>query len=231
MNTSEFDKYADAYRSTHAKNIKISGEEPEYFSEYKIAEVAKQSQEHHMALDVNILDFGCGVGSSYPFFRKYFPHAQLTGLDVSEKSLSIAKERFGDGSWIHFDGNRFPFDDGTFDIAFVACVFHHIPPDLHIQVLLELRRVLRKGGMLFIFEHNPWNPLTLHAVNTCEFDENAILLSSRELRTKLLAANFGDLTLRFHVFIPGQLKSIRRLEHYLYWCPAGAQYSISCCAP
>ena len=43
---------------------------------------------------------------------------------------------------------------------------------------MELKRVLRAGGACVIFEHNPLNPLTVQAVNTCPFDENAVLIKA-----------------------------------------------------
>ena len=40
MDKTEFDTFADEYRLTHAHNIKASGESPEFFHEYKVADVA-----------------------------------------------------------------------------------------------------------------------------------------------------------------------------------------------
>ena len=37
----EFDTHADKYRLMHKENISITGEPPEYFSEYKVADLAK----------------------------------------------------------------------------------------------------------------------------------------------------------------------------------------------
>ena len=42
MDEVEFDKFADEYRDMHAANIKLSGEDPEYFAEYKIADIAAE---------------------------------------------------------------------------------------------------------------------------------------------------------------------------------------------
>lgn len=39
------------------------------------------------------LDIGGGVGNLVPYFRCYFPAAQLTRLDVSAKSIQIAAVR------------------------------------------------------------------------------------------------------------------------------------------
>ena len=42
MDEAEFDKFADEYRALHAANIRLSGEDPEYFAEYKIIDIAAE---------------------------------------------------------------------------------------------------------------------------------------------------------------------------------------------
>lgn len=224
MNQAEFDKFADEYLNMHKKNIRLSGEEPEYFSEYKVRDVA----ELFNGLSQNacrILDFGAGVGGSLPYFKKYFPKADLTCLDVSDKSLSIAQSRFPEqAEFKTFDGTDLPFPDNSFDLIFAACVFHHIPSTEHIRLLGEWHRALKPGGVAVVFEHNPLNPLTVHAVNTCPFDENAELIPAPGLRKRMTAAGFGQVGVRYRVFIPGTLRALRPVERWLYWCPLGAQY-------
>jgi ubiquinone/menaquinone biosynthesis C-methylase UbiE len=175
-----------------------------------------------------VLDFGAGVGGSVPHFRRHLPQARLTCIDVSEKSLDIAAARFpGEAEFVGFDGSIIPFQDASFDVAFAACVFHHIPEPKHVPLLAELLRVLKQGGRLFVFEHNPFNPLTVHAVNTCAFDENAVLIRASGLRKRVRAAGFSRADVRFHVFFPGALRALRPMERWLEWCPAGAQYSVA----
>ena len=88
-------------------------------------------------------------------------------------------------SFAHFDGAAIPYADGTFDVALASCVFHHIPHDEHVALLAEIRRVLAPAGRLFVFEHNPLNPLTRHAVNTCVFDEHAELVLAPTMRSRV----------------------------------------------
>ena len=67
-------------------------------------------------------------------------------------------------SYVLFEGGSLPLKSGVFDIALAACVFHHIPGTEHIALLQEIHRVLsREAGRLFLYEHNPLNPLSLHA--------------------------------------------------------------------
>lgn len=226
MQEHEFDKFAEEYRLLHAVNIGFSGESPEYFAEYKVGDLSRAlvARGGHPR---RILDFGAGIGASVPYFRRYLPEASLTCLDVSEKCLAIGRSRFADAAEFRaFDGRTIPFEAETFDAAFAACVFHHIDAQEHAGLLSELRRVLRRDGTLFIFEHNPLNPLTRHAVNTCPFDENADLLPAATMVERIRAAGFSRLERRFRVFFPRPLQALRPLERFLAWCPLGAQYSI-----
>lgn len=226
MKQAEFDKFADEYQATHATNIRASGEDPAFFAEYKIKDMATALGDHGPV--GSILDFGGGVGASVPYVRKYFPDSALTCLDVSTRSLDLARERHGDmAAYVHFDGDAIPFADASYDLVYAACVFHHIDAAEHQVLLRELWRVLRPGGHAFVFEHNPYNPLTRHAVNTCEFDENAVLITGRTMRRSLAMASFGNVSLRYRIFFPRRLSALRRLERYLTWLPLGAQYYVA----
>jgi len=226
LEKAEFDKFADEYLELHAANVEVFGEGPAYFAEYKVKDVAMDLEN---VRDVgSILDFGGGIGTSAPYLRHHFPEAAITCLDVSDNSLEIARERYGDmAEFVSFDGASIPFDSDTFDVAFAACVFHHIKPASHAALFRELERVIGPGGHLFVFEHNPFNPLTRHAVDTCPFDENAVLISGRRMCGALLEAGFHDVRLRYRLFIPRLLSGLRFLESYLTWLPLGAQYYVS----
>jgi ubiquinone/menaquinone biosynthesis C-methylase UbiE len=175
-----------------------------------------------------VLDFGAGVGYSVPFFARHLPDARVTCLDVSRKSLEVGAAKHGKTALFqHFDGRRIPFDDGTFDVALASCVFHHIPHAEHVALLAEIRRVLAPGGRLFVFEHNPLNPLTRHAVNTCVFDEHAELVLAPTMRRRARDAGFAAAAVRYRIFFPHALRRLRRLEPRLTWLPLGAQYYVA----
>lgn len=227
MEEAEFDKFAAEYRDLHAANIRVSGEAPEYFAEYKIKDIAAELAQADKSLDARVLDFGAGVGYSIPFFRRHLPRAQLTCLDVSKRSLEIGAARFPVAAeFRHFDGVTIPYPEAAFDVALASCVFHHIPHAEHVRLLGEIRRVLAPGGLLFVFEHNPLNPLTRHAVNTCEFDANAVLVGARTMRARMLEAGFGCARIRYRIFFPALLRALRGLERHLTWLPLGAQYYV-----
>src|SRR5437762_421130 len=159
MDKAEFDQFADEYASIHANNISASGETPEFFARYKILDVAAEFARRGREPQ-SILDFGSGVGNSLPHFAALFPRASLVCADLSARSLDISRRRFPaiTARYVEIPNSSLPFDDAVFDIAFSACVFHHIPHEEHLHWLRELHRVTRSGGMLLIYEHNPLNP-------------------------------------------------------------------------
>jgi ubiquinone/menaquinone biosynthesis C-methylase UbiE len=231
MDRFQFDRVADEYRTLHARNIRHTGETPEFFAEYKIKDVATALADE-VGERLRILDFGTGVGNSLPYFRKYFPQSVIIGADVSSRCLALAAQRFpGIASLVVFDGERLPFHDQSFDAVLAANVFHHIEPQEHPKHLSDLCRVLRPGGRLFLFEHNPFNPLTVHAVHTCEFDQDAQLVRPRVLRGCLKAAGFSVVKVRFRIFFPHFLRGLRPLEEWMTFLPLGAQYCATATRP
>lgn len=222
----EFDGFADQYAGQHAANVAITGEGPMYFAEYKVADLAALVR-HEGVKASQILDFGSGIGNSVPFFRHYFPDAELSCADVSERSAEIARSRFGDREHYVLIGHDIPLPVASQDIVFTACVFHHIAHDAHVFWLSELYRVTKPGGLLVVYEHNPLNPLTVRAVNTCPFDANARLIRASALRRRAVEARWTQVRAAYKVFFPAPLRALRPLEPQLGWCPLGAQYRVS----
>ncbi len=231
MDSAEFDSFASEYDQLLRQAVSATGEGPEFFHEYKVRELSQMAGKRHLQPE-RILDFGSGVGNSTPYFRRYFPSAQLTSADVSARSLEVAQERFpGAAAGLQIQGNRLPAADDSFDLAFSACVFHHIDHAEHVHWLRELFRVTRPGGMLGIFEHNPLNPLTVNAVHHCPFDANAHLIRSKQLVERYRNSGWSDPKVRYHLFFPRMLSGLRALEPYLAGIPLGGQYSVTAIKP
>jgi len=229
MRKAEFDAFAEEYRQLHAASVAGSGEPPEYFAEYKIRDLAHTLSARTSHPPARILDFGSGVAPSIAYLRQYFPAADLTCLDVSHESLKLGSRQHPEGvGFVAFDGSRIPFADGSFDCAFAGCVFHHIDHALHVPLLTEIRRVMTRGGLIMVYEHNPFNPLTVRAVRTCPFDANARLVRVGAMTRSLHQAGFTAASYRYRVFFPRALALLRPLENYLTWMPLGAQYFVTC---
>lgn len=226
MSQAEFDAYVDEYEAQHAASVKLSGEDPDFFAAYKATEAARAMAAAGVE-PRRIMDFGAGRGNCVPHLQEAFPDAALTALDVSSRSLTYCEARaIRPIEAVCYDGQTLPFENASFDLVFTACVFHHIPAEDHIRLLSEIRRTLSPKGRFMLFEHNPWNPATQHAVRTCPFDANAVLISAPEMRRRFRAAGFTDVGLRWTLFFPAFVSFLRPLERALGWLPLGAQYCL-----
>ena len=221
----EFDLLADQYRELHTENVAVTGESPEYFSEYKVADLAALVDRLSVP-SARILDFGSGIGNSLPFFRRYFSTSEITCADASARSMEVAQGRFpGEERYVLIE-RTVPLPEASQDVVFSACVFHHIPHEDHRYWLAELLRITRPGGLLVIYEHNPMNPLTVRAVNTCALDENAHLVRGRVLRKRALTGGWERADVDYKMFFPAVLAKLRPLERHLEWLGLGAQYRM-----
>lgn len=220
-----FDAHARTYEETVNAVIGASGDSVADFARTKAELVARALPATE---SLRILDFGCGTGLSTRALSAAMPRRrQLVGVDPSIESIARAKQIGGDAiGYEVLEGRTLPFDDRSFDVVFTACVFHHIERHAHLQWLAELRRVLASDGSLFLFEHNPLNPLTRRVVGACPFDEGVVLLSSGYARRIAHAAGFSASRAHYYYFFPRALAALRPLERMLEWCALGAQYFV-----
>jgi SAM-dependent methyltransferase len=109
-----------------------------------------------------VLDYGCGNGIHSAFPIKVGAE-RVVGIDLSEKSLDIAKERTreaGVADRVEFkvmDCENLEFSPGSFDIILDGGTFSSL--DLE-KALPELARVLKPEGCLIGIETFGHNPLT-----------------------------------------------------------------------
>ncbi|MFA5070491.1 MAG: class I SAM-dependent methyltransferase [Patescibacteria group bacterium] len=101
----------------------------------------------------NILEVGCGTGANFFFLKKYF--SDLTGVDPSEKSLSIGRQQVKEAKFFSGRAQVLPFPDESFDVIFMRDVLHHISDIQDKRLSLrEMKRVCRKGGQIILIEPN-----------------------------------------------------------------------------
>jgi len=99
-----------------------------------------------------VLFVAVGTGLDIPFFP---PGRKLIGIDISDKMLEVAKPRIdayeGELDVRAMDVHDMPFEDDEFDQVFTSCTFCSVPTP--VKGLQALRRVLKPGGELHMFEH------------------------------------------------------------------------------
>ena len=232
----EFDDYAAEYAGGLDNPVKrLLGSSPDQFIAVKTCWLMRREPALKSG-GLAVLDYGCGIGSLMRVLVNSGARADFTGCDISTGMLRQVEKRWPRSlapvpTLAPQNGARTPFADGRFDIATVSAVLHHVPVAERPAVYAELGRVLKPGGRLYVFEHNPRNPLVRHVVARTPIDRNAILLDPTEVRHGLLDSARYDLDTDYLMFMPPGLALLRPVDRLLAWLPLGAQYVVAARKP
>lgn len=223
----EFDRVASEYREQVARALPRGVGEVDSFARIKAWHLAELiGREFPGRRDVSVLDAGCGIGLTDGYLRRSYP--DITGFDISARSVELAREANPGLRYESDERGEFPFPDGSFDVVFAICVMHHVPVGERLGFLRRVSRVLRPGGLMAVYEHNPWNPGTRWVVSRCEFDRGVVLLSSGDCGRLAREAGFRSVRSRHVLFLPLESPGWCRLErNLLSWMPFGAQYELT----
>lgn len=221
----DFDNYTENYNSLLRESTGFFSESEVYFAKYKVDILRRGAP----ATAKRLLEYGCGIGRNIPFLRAAFPGATIAGSDISAASLEIARK---ENSGVEFFVESTDTNTAEpYDVIFVAGVFHHIQVNERAAVMNTLFRRLSPGGMIVIFEHNPFNPVTRKIVNNCPYDQDAVLLRPSELKTFLVGAGLSVRGSAYCLFVPPSLSMLLPLEPKLGWLPLGGQYWVMATRP
>jgi ubiquinone/menaquinone biosynthesis C-methylase UbiE len=142
-------KFYDRIADVHNLAMKING--------YRTS-AAKYFRSLRLAVDseTTVLDAGCGTGlATLAFYEAGYRPKETYALDISYKSLEVAKEQFTEDKIqaVHnvqpVQGNllSLPFEDEKFDLVLTCGALEYVPLDKGLE---ELARVLKKDGVLVL---------------------------------------------------------------------------------
>ena len=210
-----FDDYSSNYEEKLLKSLGNIDSNYSYYHSGK-AKIAKRE----LRISPNkILDLGCGIGSMLKFLKGNFNNSKFYAYDKSQKSLEYVKLKYPE---VHCLENL--NTEEKFDLIILTNVIHHVKSADRKELLSNISNLLEDNGRLLIFEHNPFNPLTLKIVSNCEFDADAELINKKNL-IKLCKENYFKHEKSGYIhFFPSKLKIFFNLEKYLKWFFLGAQY-------
>jgi SAM-dependent methyltransferase len=221
-----YDRYRDSYEADLDRAVGFSGKRHAFFTEAKALELLRIAERHLGDPGrVEALDVGCGIGLTDRYLEGRL--GSLTGVDVSPGVLERAGQANPWARYVLYDGERLPFEDGSFDLAFAICVVQVVEPSRRPGLVSELARVTRPGGLVVAFEHNPFNPLTRLVVRRCSFGEDARMLAARELTSLFRAAELTVVERGYMLLFPASGRRVRALERRLARLPFGAQYYLA----
>ena len=99
---------------------------------------------------MKILDVGCGYGRT---LKELYDNGyrNLIGIDFSSKMIERANSSYPDISFKISEGNKLDFADNSIDcvilLAVLTCITNE---DDQKQLISEIHRILKKGGVLYI---------------------------------------------------------------------------------
>jgi SAM-dependent methyltransferase len=103
-----------------------------------------------------VLDVGAGTGALAGWIQR--AGFDVTGVDLSTGMLTEALEN-GVGAVYAGYSSALPFEDGVFDLSLSVATMHHLEtPERVADTIAEMGRVVKPGGYVLIWDHNPLNP-------------------------------------------------------------------------
>lgn len=222
----EFDSYAADYDAALTKGIAVSGEDKNYFARGRVAWLVHCLRRRSVTVR-SAMDFGCGIGSATPFLLELLGLEKVLGVDISAKSIEVAKHWHGSPRAEFAELNRYD-PNGELDAAYCNGVFHHIPLSERPKAVEYVHRSLRPGGLFALWENNPWNPGARLVMSRIPFDRDAIMLSAIEACRLVRTGGFEVLRVDFLFIFPKSLRWLRWIEPRVTRLPLGAQYQVLC---
>lgn len=102
----------------------------------------------HLPKGAKILDLGCGPGRDVVRFREF--GYQTYGADLSVGMLQEATQRIGNKGLLNCDMCHLSVSDESFDGVWLCASLLHLSKKQAILALGEIRRIIRKGGALYV---------------------------------------------------------------------------------
>jgi SAM-dependent methyltransferase len=151
--------------------------------------------------DNRILDFGCSTGRLIRWFAGLAEETEIWGVDINARHIVWCQENLTppfNFATVTIEPHL-PFKDEYFDLIYCGSVFTHID-DLAYAWLLELKRIMRPGGMAYI---------TVHDKHTADLIMNHLdrVPYWREFRNFLLSVDSN--------------RELEKLDYYMYCVAPG----------
>jgi ubiquinone/menaquinone biosynthesis C-methylase UbiE len=105
-----------------------------------------------------VLDLCCGNGPVTQVLVQQSQH--VTGLDASPRAIAQAQANIPQATFVKGFAEAMPFADASFDVVHTSMALHEMEPDQRDQILQEVYRVLKPGGIFTLIDfHSPTNPI------------------------------------------------------------------------
>ena len=164
-----------------------------------------------------ILDAGCANGYFFETIKN--KNIQYYGVDISEKLIKIAKEKYSKKGAIFkiADISNLPFPDNFFDKTYSISVIHNVPSKkIRLEHLKEIKRVLKPKGFLILRVWDFWRRIDgiklilkyifLKLTNQSELDFKDVFVPWKNQSGKIITQRY------FHCFTKREIKKLVELS-------------------
>jgi cyclopropane fatty-acyl-phospholipid synthase-like methyltransferase len=104
---------------------------------------------NYLLKNAHVLDVGCGAGIPTAEFliKRGF---NVTGIDLSEKMLNLARKNVPKAKFIKMDMNELKFEKDTFEGIVSVYALFHVSKKKHFSIFKKFYEILKPGGILLI---------------------------------------------------------------------------------
>lgn len=94
-----------------------------------------------------ILEIGCGPGALAQSLLRWYPNAQIEGIDRDTNFIEFARKSAQHINFVEGDATELPYEDKSFDVTISNTVAEHIEP---AKFYSEQNRVLKENGVCIV---------------------------------------------------------------------------------
>ncbi len=135
-----------------------------------------------------VIDIGCGEGFLAAALADF--GAEVTGIDPEAGAIMRARKRCPGGAFLVGTAENLALGTGSFDVAAMVNVLHHVPVNLMAAALLEAKRVLAAGGQFIVIEPEASGSF-FEALRPIE-DETEARVAAQEALSEAVAAGLWE---------------------------------------
>jgi trans-aconitate 2-methyltransferase len=154
------------------------------------------NRRHHAILDWlrrfglgpadSVLEVGCGIGTLTELLAEALPEGSVLGVDVSPKSIEIARERLA-----RFDNATLAAGDvlevevaGRYEVVVLPDVIEHVPLEAHGELFARVASWVKDDGFVLLHYPNP------HHLEWCQANHpDRLQIVDQPIHADLLMAN------------------------------------------
>ena len=130
-----------AYNKTACKYIKVFNKNPNYLAVLK--KIVKKISKNSRALDA-------GSGSGIPVSRFLSKRFNVTGIDISDKMIKLARKNVPNAKFIKMSMTNLNFKPETFSLICSFFALFHVKKEEIPKVLKKFHKILKNNGYLML---------------------------------------------------------------------------------